>query len=90
MVAAYGTAQDPEAYGRFVAERTFPNALPYIPGTPAVFGFAGWNGRSLADNACAVMFSLATNTAFTSGLTKDSVPHPPSGSFPYVRPVAAS
>ncbi|MER7980503.1 DUF4331 family protein [Streptomyces sp. NPDC095817] len=90
VVAAYGTARHPQAYGRSVAERIFPNALPYTLGTPAAFSFATWNGRSLTDNACDVMFSLATNTAFTSGLTKDSVPTPPTGTFPYVRPVVAS
>lgn len=88
VVAAYGTAQGARAYGRTVAERIFPNALPYRLGTPAVFGFAGWNGRSLTDNVCDVMFSLATNTAFTSGLTKESVPHPSTGTFPYIAPVA--
>ncbi|MFF3891420.1 DUF4331 family protein [Streptomyces sp. NPDC001914] len=90
VVAAYGTVQDPKAYGWSVAERIFPNALPYTLGTSAVFGFTDWNGRSLTDNACDVMFSLATNTAFTSGLTKDSVPHPPTDTFPYVSPVSAS
>ncbi|MFD9584886.1 hypothetical protein ACFWBM_09425 [Streptomyces sp. NPDC059980] len=68
VVAAYVTAQHPQAYGRSVAERIFPNALPYTIGTPAVFGFAGWNGRSLTDNACDVMFSLATNTAIGAAL----------------------
>ncbi|MFD9127029.1 DUF4331 family protein [Kitasatospora sp. NPDC059571] len=88
VVAAHGTAEDPGAYGRTVAERIFPNVLPYTLGTPAVFGFAGWNGRSLTDNVCDVMFSLATNTALTAGLTKDSVPHPPTGTFPYVAATA--
>lgn len=89
VVAAYGTAKDPGVYGRIVAERIFPNVLPYEIGTPAVFGFAGWNGRSLTDNACDVMFSLATNTAFTSGLTKASVPYAPTDAFPYVAATAA-
>jgi hypothetical protein len=42
------------------------------------------NGRSLTDNAPDVMFSLATNTAFTIGLTKDSITAKPSNRFPYV------
>lgn len=90
VVGAYGTVQDPGAYGRTVAERIFPNVLPYRLGTPAAFGFAGWNGRSLTDNACDVMFSLVTDTAFTSGLTKESVPHPPTAGFPYLAPAAGS
>lgn len=87
VVGAYGTAEDPHAYGRSVAERLFPNVLPYTVGTPAVYGFDQWNGRSLTDNAPDVMFSLATNTAFTIGLTRDSVPAKPTRTFPYVPPV---
>ncbi|MDG4782465.1 DUF4331 family protein [Micromonospora sp. WMMD961] len=84
VVAAYGTAQDPEAYGETVAARLFPDVLPYTIGTPAVYGFTGFNGRSLIDNAPDVMFSLATNSAFTIGLTKDSVTTKPASHFPYV------
>ncbi|WP_328852203.1 DUF4331 domain-containing protein [Micromonospora globbae] len=88
VVAAYGTAQDPQAYGATVAARLFPDVLPYTIGTPAVYGFAGFNGRSLIDNAPDVMFSLATNTAFTIGLTKNSVTAKPTRHFPYVPQVA--
>jgi hypothetical protein len=83
-VASYGTAEDPRAYAETVAHRMLPNILPYRVGTPAVFGFAGWNGRSLTDNAPDVMFSLATNTAVTQGIGKDSVTSKPGSSFPYV------
>jgi hypothetical protein len=62
VVAAYGTSTNPQAYGTKVAHRFFPNILPYEVGTPAVFGFAEWNGRSLTDNAPDVMFSIAANT----------------------------
>jgi len=55
VVAAYGTADDPHAYAESVASRIFPNVLPYTLGTPAGFGFAGWNGRSLTDNTPDVM-----------------------------------
>jgi hypothetical protein len=48
-VAANGTAEDPQAYAERVAHRFFPNILPYVVGTPAVFGFAEWNGRSLTE-----------------------------------------
>jgi hypothetical protein len=58
VVSANGTADDPRAYGERVAHRFCPNILPYVVGTPAVFGFAEWNGRSLTDNAeCHVLHS---------------------------------
>jgi hypothetical protein len=84
VVSAYGTAQDPSAYAEKVAHRLFPNILPYEVGTSAVFGFAGWNGRSLIDNAPDVMFSLAANTPVRLGIGKESVTSKPSGTFPYV------
>ncbi len=84
VVAANGTAEDPRAYGEKVAHRFFPNILPYEVGTPAVFGFAEWNGRSLTDNAPDVMFSLAANTPVRLGIGKDSVTSKPSKTFPYV------
>ncbi|MEV4511052.1 DUF4331 family protein [Dactylosporangium sp. NPDC049525] len=84
VVAAYGTAEDPGAYGAAVAARLLPDTLPYTVGTPAMFGFNGFNGRALTDNAPDIMFSLATNTAFTIGLSKDSVTRKPTTRFPYV------
>lgn len=84
VVSAYGSAEDPQAYGRAVAAKLLPDVLPYTIGTPAVYGFNGLNGRSLTDNAPDVMFSLATNTAFTIGLTKDSVTSKPTPAFPYL------
>jgi hypothetical protein len=84
VVAANGTAEDPRAYAEKVAHRFFPNILPYDVGTPAVFGFAEWNGRSLTDNAPDVMFSLAANTPVRLGIGKDSVTSKPSKTFPYV------
>jgi Domain of unknown function (DUF4331) len=83
-VAATGTASDPSAYARSVAHRLLPNMLPYVVGTPAVFGFASWNGRSLIDNAPDVMFSLVTNTPLSLGIGKESVSPGPSTVFPYV------
>lgn len=88
VVGAYGTAADPQAYGAGVAAKLFPDVLPYTIGTSAVYGFNEMNGRSLTDNAPEVMFSLATNTAFTIGLTKDSITAKPTTRFPYV-PAAA-
>ncbi len=90
VVSANGAAQDPRAYGEKVAHRFFPNILPYEVGTPAVFGFAEWNGRSLIDNAPDVMFSIAANTPVRLGIGKDSVTSKPSTTFPYVPAVTAS
>ena len=84
VVSANGTAEDPRAYAEKVAHRFFPNILPYEVGTPAVFGFAEWNGRSLTDNAPNVMFSIAANTPVSLGIGKESVTSKPSTTFPYV------
>jgi hypothetical protein len=88
VVGANGTADDPRAYAERVAHRFLPNLLPYTVGTPAVFGFAEWNGRSLTDNASDVMFSVASNTPLGLGIGKESVSSKPSKIFPYV-PAAA-
>jgi hypothetical protein len=88
VVAAYGTAEDPRAYAETVARRFLPNVLPYRVGTPAAFGFADWNGRSLTDNAPDVMFSTAADTPITLGIGKESIVSPPRATFPYVPPVA--
>jgi hypothetical protein len=84
VVAATGTAEDPCAYGERVARRFCPNILPYEVGTPAAFGFAEWNGRSLTDNAPDVMFSIAANSPVRLGIGKESVTSKPSAIFPYV------
>ncbi len=83
-VSAYGTADDPQAYGEKVAHRFCPNILPYTVGTPAVFGFAEWNGRSLTDNAPDVMFTIAANTPIRLEIGRESVTSKPTKSFPYV------
>jgi len=84
VVAANGTAEDPQAYGEKFARRICPNILPYEVGTPASFGFVEWNGRSMTDNAPDVMFSLAANTPVRLGIGKESVTSKPSKTFPYV------
>ena len=84
VVAASGTSEDPQGYGRTVAHRFFPNILPYRVGTQATFGFAAWNGRSLTDNAPDVMFSIAANTPVGLGIGKASVTAQPTKTFPYV------
>src|SRR5262249_19199523 len=73
VVAAHGKAADPGAYGETVAALLLPDMLPYVLGSPACYGFAGHNGRALTDNSPDVMFSLATNSALTCGLTRESV-----------------
>ncbi len=90
LIGASGTAVDAESYARYVTDRILPNMLPYIVGTPASFGFARWNGRSLTDNAPEVMFSFAANTAVSLGLTRESVAAQPSDQFPYVHAVPAA
>jgi hypothetical protein len=86
VVAAYGTAEDPNAYGEKIAHRLFPNMLPYTVGTEASLGFVEWNGRSLTDNAPNVMFSTAANTPIQLGIGKESVTSKPRKTFPYVPP----
>ena len=84
VVSANGTTENPRTYGENVAHRFFPNVLPYEVGTPAIFGFAAWNGRSLTDNAPDVMFSIAANAPVRLGIGRESVTSKPSATFPYV------
>jgi hypothetical protein len=87
VVAAGGTSGDPEGYGEAVARDLFPDVLPYVIGTPATYSFAGFNGRTQADNAPEAMLSLVTGAAVPSGL-RPSVTRGQRGSdFPYVVPV---
>jgi Domain of unknown function (DUF4331) len=86
VVAATGTSGDPGGYGQAVAAELFPDVLPYVVGTPASYGFAGRNGRTLADNAPEAMLSLVTNMAVPSGLKPAVSEHLRESSFPYVVP----
>jgi hypothetical protein len=86
MVAAAGTSADPHGYGQAVAADLFPDVLSYVVGTPAVYGFADRNGRTLADNAPEAMLSLVTNTAVPSGLTPATAKDQRAATFPYVVP----
>ena len=86
VVAASGTSDDPQGYGQAVAGDLFPDVLPYVVGTPAVYGFAGFNGRTRADNAPEAMLSLVTNTAVPSGLTPAVARNQRASTFPYVVP----
>ena len=57
-----GSTDDPAAYAQRVVERLFPTTLPYVLGSAASFGFAGFNGRAMTDNVENVMLSLQANT----------------------------
>ncbi len=87
VVAASGTSDDPQGYGETVARELFPDVLPYVIGTPATYGFATRNGRTLADNAPEVMLSLVAGTAILSGLKPSVAKHLRDDKFPYVVPV---
>jgi hypothetical protein len=89
VVAANGTSADPQGYGREVARQLLPDVLPYVVGTPAVFGFATRNGRTLADNAPEVMLSLVTNAGVPAGLTPDTAAALRRPEFPYTTPALA-
>jgi len=86
VVAASGTSADPQGYGQAVAARLFPDVLPYVVGTPASYGFAGFNGRTMADNAPEAMLSLVTSMAIPSGLTPATAQGQRATTFPYVMP----
>jgi hypothetical protein len=86
VVKASGTSDDPEGYGKTVARELFPDVLPYVVGTPATFGFAVRNGRTLADNAPEVMMSLVSGEAIPSGLKPSVAKNQRADKFPYVVP----
>ena len=86
VVAASGTSADPQGYGQSVARELFPDVLSYVVGTPATYGFAVRNGRTLADNAPEAMLSLVVNTAVPSGLKPSVAEHLRRANFPYVVP----
>jgi hypothetical protein len=86
VVAASGTSDDPQGYGQTVARKLFPDVLSYVVGTPASYGFAVRNGRTLADNAPEAMLSLVAGTAVPSGLRPSVAERLRRGSFPYVVP----
>jgi hypothetical protein len=86
VVSASGTSDAPEGYGQAVAEALLPDVLPYEVGTPASYGFAARNGRTLADNAPEAMLSLAVNTGVNSGLRPAVSAHLRRPNFPYVVP----
>jgi hypothetical protein len=86
VVAANGTSDDPKGYGQTVARELFPDVLRYVVGTPATYGFATRNGRTMADNAPEVMLSLVSGTAVRSGLKPSVARNQRDKNFPYVVP----
>jgi hypothetical protein len=86
VAKASGTSADPQDYGHAVAAELFPDVLPYVVGTPAVYGFPGFNGRTMADNAPEAMLSLVSGTAVPSGLKPDVAKDQRASAFPYVVP----
>ncbi len=86
VVAAAGTNAEPGDYGQAVAGQLFPDVLPYVVGTPAVYGFTGFNGRTRADNAPEAMLSLVTSSAVPSGLNPATTEDQRASTFPYVTP----
>lgn len=84
--AASGTCDDPNGYGQTVTRELFPDVLSYVIGTPASYGFATRNGRTLADNAPEAMLSLVLNTAVPSGLKPSNAQQLRRETFPYVVP----
>jgi Domain of unknown function (DUF4331) len=85
-VSANGTSADPAAYGQTVASLLLPDVLPYVTGTPATYGFAGINGRPVADNAPEAMLSLVLNTGVDSGLRPSVAAGQRKRAFPYLVP----
>ena len=85
-VSASGTSEDPQGHGETVARELFPDVLPYVVGTPATYSFAGFNGRTLADNAPEAMLSLVAATAVPSGLKPSVSKQLRDNNFPYVVP----
>ncbi|MGA7328222.1 MAG: DUF4331 family protein [Rhodomicrobium sp.] len=86
VVKASGTSGDPQGYGQTVARELFPDVLPYVVGTPAIYGFATRNGRPIADNAPEAMLSLASGMAVPSGLKPSVAENQRADKFPYVVP----
>jgi hypothetical protein len=79
-----GSVADPLQYGRYVANRVLPDILPYTLGTAASFGFAGVNGRGLADPVYDVVRSIFANRAIAGSVDADPDVH--RRPFPYLAP----
>jgi len=87
VVRRRGTSDRPEVYADRVAGLLIPDMLRYQVGSPALFGYPGFNGRRLGDNAAEIMFTIATNSAIPGGLRAGDLKRSQE-SFPYVVPVS--
>ena len=76
-----GTTTDPQAYGQQVVQFLFPDVLTYNPQLPTSYGFAGRNGRALADDTSDLILSLLANTPFSDQVGK---PDGLRSHFPYL------
>jgi Domain of unknown function (DUF4331) len=65
-----GSTSNPQAYGQQVAQFLFPDVLAYNPQLPTSYGFAGRNGRALADDTPDVILSLLANTPLSDRVGK--------------------
>lgn len=65
-----GTAADPHTYGQQVVQFLFPDVLTYNLQLPTGYGFAGRNGRALADDTPDVILSLLANTPLSDKVGK--------------------
>ncbi len=85
-----GTTTDPQAYGQQVAQFLFPDVLTYNPQLPTSYGFAGRNGRALADDTPDLILSLLANTPFSDRVGKPGGlrTHFPYLAEPNLKPVA--
>ncbi len=75
------TTAAPTGYGRRVAQLLLPNVLTYQLGTPASYGFAGLNGRSLSDDVYDVTLTIAANKPLTDSVNAN---HRYRAEFPYL------
>lgn len=79
--ALSGTTADPLAYAQQVVDRLGAMTLPYEIGSPASFGYAGFNGRGLRDDVMDVMLSVTTNSPLGDGVAP--LPDRITTEFPY-------
>lgn len=76
-----GTTTDPQAYAQQVVQFLLPDVLTYNPKLPIGYGFAGRNGRALADDTPDLILSLLANTPFSDRVSK---PDGLRAHFPYL------
>ncbi|MGP3951288.1 DUF4331 family protein [Streptomyces sp. 7N604] len=89
VVAANGTAEDPDKYGAAVRDILMPDELHYRVGSSAFFGVDRRNGRGLTENTPEAMFHIVLNRAVDMGLDASSATGTLRTKFPYVsKPVA--